>query len=97
MWNTDSSNTQIKSTKLGSQIGIVIYILQLVTDSRYDQVVGGGVFFSWGNKLFEAVPPGFAFSPLTAKKKAKDSGGGTPEYQDGVQFPAVSCFLLAVI
>lgn len=23
-------------------------------------------------------------------KKAKDSGGGTPDFQDGVQFPAAS-------
>lgn len=53
-----------------------------------------GFLFLGEQTVLQAVPPGFAFSPNSNNKKAKDSGGGTPDPQDGVQFPAVSCFYM---
>lgn len=48
-----------------------------------------GFSFPGGTNPLVFVLPGFAFCPCA--KKAKDSGGGTPDSpQDGVQFPAAS-------
>lgn len=51
------------------------------------------VFFSWRNKL-GSVPPGFAFALITATTKSKRLRWWHSWLcRDGVQFPAVSCFL----